>query len=91
MKPSTPRRGPPLNRKTGKGVIDSAIRETQSEHLGRIVRASVSDQVPCTMGGLVMGDLTVKQDVEAELRWEPSVNAAAIGVAVKDGIITLTG
>jgi osmotically-inducible protein OsmY len=38
-----------------------------------------------------MSDLTIKQDVEAELRWEPSVNAAAIGVAVKDGIVTLTG
>ena len=38
-----------------------------------------------------MSDFTIKQDVEAELRWEPSVNAAAIGVAVKDGIVTLTG
>jgi osmotically-inducible protein OsmY len=38
-----------------------------------------------------MSDLTIKQDVEAELRWEPSVNAAAIGVAVKEGIVTLTG
>ena len=38
-----------------------------------------------------MSDLTIKQDVEAELQWEPSVNAAAIGVAVKDGTVTLTG
>jgi osmotically-inducible protein OsmY len=38
-----------------------------------------------------MDDLTLKKDVEAELAWEPSVNAAAIGVAVKDGIVTLTG
>jgi osmotically-inducible protein OsmY len=38
-----------------------------------------------------MSDLTVKQAVEAELQWEPSVDAAAIGVAVKDGIVTLTG
>jgi osmotically-inducible protein OsmY len=38
-----------------------------------------------------MSDLTIKQAVEAELQWEPSVNAAAIGVAVKDGIVTLTG
>jgi osmotically-inducible protein OsmY len=38
-----------------------------------------------------MSDLTIKQDVEAELQWEPSVNAAEIGVAVKDGIVTLTG
>ena len=27
----------------------------------------------------------------AELQWEPSVNAARIGVEVKDGRITLTG
>ena len=38
-----------------------------------------------------MSDLTIKQDVEAELQWEPSVNAAAIGVAVKEGAVTLTG
>jgi osmotically-inducible protein OsmY len=36
-------------------------------------------------------DLTIKREVEAELQWEPSVNAAEIGVAVKDGILTLTG
>jgi osmotically-inducible protein OsmY len=38
-----------------------------------------------------MSDLSIKEQVEAELRWEPSVNAAGIGVAVKDGIVTLTG
>ena len=38
-----------------------------------------------------MNDLTIKQEVEAELQYEPSIDAAAIGVAVKDGIVTLTG
>ena len=38
-----------------------------------------------------MDDLTLKKEVEAELQWEPSLNAASIGVAVKDGIVTLTG
>jgi len=38
-----------------------------------------------------MDDLTIKEDVEAELQWEPSIDAAAIGVAVKDGVVTLTG
>lgn len=33
----------------------------------------------------------VKQDVETELKWEPSVNDAGIGVAVHHGIVTLTG
>jgi osmotically-inducible protein OsmY len=38
-----------------------------------------------------MTDLELKKNVEAELTWEPSVNAADIGVAVKDGVVTLTG
>jgi osmotically-inducible protein OsmY len=38
-----------------------------------------------------MSDLTIKKDVEGELQWEPSVNAAQIGVAVKEGIVTLIG
>lgn len=33
----------------------------------------------------------VHQDVEQELGCEPSVNAAAIGVAIEDGIVTLSG
>jgi|ERR1022692_415587 osmotically-inducible protein OsmY len=36
-------------------------------------------------------DKQVQQDVIAELSWEPSVNAAQIGVEVKDGIVTLAG
>jgi osmotically-inducible protein OsmY len=36
-------------------------------------------------------DLELKADVERELEWEPSVDAARIGVAVKDGAVTLTG
>lgn len=36
-------------------------------------------------------DAQVQQDVLAELTWEPSVNAAKIGVEVKDGIVTLAG
>jgi osmotically-inducible protein OsmY len=33
----------------------------------------------------------LRQDVEEELGCEPSVNAVAIGVAVQDGIVTLSG
>ncbi len=36
-------------------------------------------------------DSQVQQDVIAELDWEPSVNAAQIGVEVKDGVVTLAG
>ena len=36
-------------------------------------------------------DTQLQHDVLAELKWEPSVNAAQIGVEVKDGIVTLAG
>jgi osmotically-inducible protein OsmY len=36
-------------------------------------------------------DAQVQQDVLAELKWEPSIHAAQIGVEVKDGIVTLAG
>ena len=36
-------------------------------------------------------DMELKDDVLAELKWEPSVDEAEIGVVVKDGIVTLTG
>jgi osmotically-inducible protein OsmY len=36
-------------------------------------------------------DSQLQQDVLAELKWEPSVHAAEIGVEVKDGIVTLAG
>jgi osmotically-inducible protein OsmY len=38
-----------------------------------------------------MTDLEVKNNVESELSWEPGIDAAEIGVAVKHGIVTLTG
>lgn len=38
-----------------------------------------------------MTDLELKKRVEDELNWEPSVNAAEIGVSVKNGIVTLSG
>jgi len=36
-------------------------------------------------------DLQIKADVTAELVWDPAVNATNVGVAVKDGIVTLSG
>ena len=36
-------------------------------------------------------DQEIQEDVQAELKWEPSVNDTNIGVAVKDGIIMMTG
>lgn len=36
-------------------------------------------------------DQTIKENVTAELNWEPMVEADHIGVAVRDGIVTLSG
>jgi osmotically-inducible protein OsmY len=36
-------------------------------------------------------DSDLRRDVEAELEWDPRVDAREIGVAVKHGIVTLTG
>jgi osmotically-inducible protein OsmY len=38
-----------------------------------------------------MSDRLLKQAVEDELDWEPSIDAEHIGVAVDDGIVTLSG
>lgn len=39
----------------------------------------------------MMTDIKLREDIEAELEFEPSLNAAGIGVAVNGGIATLTG
>ncbi len=38
-----------------------------------------------------MDDISLRQTIIDELEWEPSVNAAHIGVAVDRGVVTLTG
>ena len=36
-------------------------------------------------------DSELQRDVMTELKWEPSIHSAEIGVAVKDGVVTLSG
>jgi len=36
-------------------------------------------------------DTELQQDVMNELKWEPTIRAAEIGVGVKDGVVTLSG
>jgi osmotically-inducible protein OsmY len=36
-------------------------------------------------------DSELQRDVLAELKWEPSVDHADIGVSVTDGVVTLRG
>jgi osmotically-inducible protein OsmY len=42
-------------------------------------------------GDRVMRNISLRRDVEDELEWEPSIHAAEIGVAVCDGVVSLTG
>ena len=36
-------------------------------------------------------DSQIQQDIVAELRWDPSISGVEIGVAVKGGVVTLSG
>ncbi len=36
-------------------------------------------------------DIQIQKDVMEELNWDPVLSAAEIGVAVKDGVVTLGG
>lgn len=38
-----------------------------------------------------IGDSELRRSVMSELEWDPSVDASSIAVAVKDGVVTLTG
>ena len=44
-----------------------------------------------TTATAIRTDQEIYKDVVEELRWEQGVNASEIGVAVKDGVVTLTG
>src|SRR3984893_28331 len=42
-------------------------------------------------GGEMRSDSDIKRDVEAELQSDPSIDATDIAVAVKNGVVTLSG
>jgi osmotically-inducible protein OsmY len=42
-------------------------------------------------GSKVKTDWQLKRDVMDELAWDPAISANAIGVAVKDGVVTVSG
>src|SRR4051812_8100528 len=43
------------------------------------------------MASATMSNVELQREVLEELKWEPSVNPAHIGVSVKDSVVTLTG
>jgi osmotically-inducible protein OsmY len=55
-------------------------------------RLTIASHVP-TLKGIVMtkSDSQLKKDVESELEWDAVVHANNIGVAVKAGVVTLSG
>jgi osmotically-inducible protein OsmY len=62
------------------------------------MRRSKSPDTPIARHGaepkgetIMAHDNALRSDIEAELDFEPSLDAASIGVAVKDGVATLTG
>src|SRR5258706_16347512 len=59
--------------------------DEQAETIGDTVHTVNEEMVAMTT------DIELQRKVQDELKWEPSVNAAHIGVAAKDGIVTLTG
>jgi len=40
---------------------------------------------------VIKSDSALKTEVVAELAWDPAIKETAVGVAVKDGLVTLTG
>src|SRR3984885_4315863 len=49
--------------------------------------ASLTDR----RGAAMRTDQDIKRDVEYELKWDPDIDSSDIGVAVKDGAVTLSG
>lgn len=83
-------------RSDGWVVSDPAGRQITGANLGRSRHfrhpEDRRDPCPCAPEVTAMSDdKELKQSVLDELNWEPSVNAAHIGVTTKDGIVTLTG
>src|SRR5687767_5173592 len=51
----------------------------------------VQEEIAMTTSTATMGDTELRADVLRELEWEPRINATHIGVALADGIVTLSG
>jgi osmotically-inducible protein OsmY len=54
-------------------------------------RAMRPNNLFTVFGGIMSSDNQLQQAVLAELKWEPSVTAAHIGVAANAGVVTLSG
>lgn len=43
------------------------------------------------MAQVIIADMQIREDVLAELDWDPEIDAPGVGVAVEGGVVTLTG
>jgi ATP-dependent Clp protease ATP-binding subunit ClpB len=67
-------------------TADSASAENAYEALKKYTRASQGSREK-----KMKSDSDIKRDAEAELKWDPHIDATDIAVAVKDGVVTLIG
>jgi len=57
----------------------------------QICTVNEPDKLKLLMTANMRTNEELQQDVQNAIKWEPSLNAAEIGVTAKDGVITLTG
>jgi osmotically-inducible protein OsmY len=65
--------------------------ELRSEIKIRANQANIEKEVTMAVATEVRSDVEIQRDVLDELKWDARVQPNEIGVAVKDGIVTLTG
>src|SRR4051794_7444105 len=71
------------------GRPTGAVRRSQPARESR--KRSLDVTGGAQMSTVTITDSELQREVLNELKWEPSVDAAHIGVSVKDGIVTLAG
>jgi len=54
-------------------------------------RSAQGQEYAMTTNTMTKTDVDLKDDILSELKWEPMVNEAGVGVIVKDGIVSLNG
>src|SRR5271165_3186381 len=69
--------------------MEYTIQKSNVQNVALAYRASGRGVL--TVRETTMSDITLRQNIQDELEFEPSIDAANIGVAVDGGVVTLTG
>jgi osmotically-inducible protein OsmY len=69
----------------GEGSVDASQSRKASAAISIVIEPFIH------VGGTMRSDSDIKRDVENEIKWDPDVDATDIAVAVKGGVVTLTG